>query len=100
MREQVQITFQRILSLQGQLISREAVENHKQEELFAAKMEFERGVKTLKDLIEIRLDYENAMLDRIQIGYELERFRFELLALTGHLAKGGAINTAIKQNSE
>ena len=85
LREDVSITFQRILSLQAQLFSRQSVEDHKSEEFEAAKREFEHGVRTLRDLIETRLDYEAAMLDRIRAEFELKRRKLELLSLTAQL---------------
>jgi protease secretion system outer membrane protein len=85
LREDVSITFQRILSLQAQLVSRQSVEGHKSDEFAAANKEFGHGVRTLRDLIETRLDFEDAMLDRIRVEFELKRRRLELLTLTARL---------------
>lgn len=85
LREDVRISFQRILSLQAQLISRQSVEDHKREELAAANAEYERGVRTLRDLIDTRLDYEDAMLERIRAAFELKRRHLDLLTLTARL---------------
>lgn len=85
LREEVSITFQRILSLQGQLVSRHSIEEQKQLEVVAAMMEFDRGTRTLRDLIEIRLDYEDATLERIRAEFELKRRKLALLTLTAQL---------------
>jgi outer membrane protein TolC len=96
LREDVSITFQRILSLQAQLVSRQSVERHKSDELAAANKEFEHGVRTLRDLIETRLDYEDAMLDRIRAEFELKRRRLDLLTLTAHLPVGTDRSTVLE----
>lgn len=85
LRQDVSITFQRMLSLEGQLLSRRTVERYKQSEVEAAMLEFDRGVRTLRDLIEVRLDYEDATLQRIGTEFELRRRKVELLALTARL---------------
>jgi len=70
---------------QGQLMSRETVEHHKSIEFSAAETEFQKGVRTLRDLIDTRLDYEEATLARIQTEFELRRRKLELLTLTASL---------------
>lgn len=97
LREDVSITFQRILSLEAQLVSRQSVEKHKSYEFAAANKEFAHGVRTLRDLIETRLDYEDAMLDRIRAEFELKRRRLELLTLTAQLPLG-ADGTEVSEN--
>lgn len=91
LREEVRVAYQRILSLESQLLSRRSVEAHKREELDAANVEYERGVRTLRELIETRLDFEDAMLNRIGVAFELQRQRLDLLSLTGRLPVDDAL---------
>lgn len=81
--QQAQISFQRVVSLKAQLISRETVEAQTLEQFEAAEFEFDASRRTLPDLIEVRLDYEAAALNRIEVKYQLLRETLNLIALTG-----------------
>ena len=85
LREDILITRRRALSLYAQSVRRASVEDRKLEQFEAAEIEFDAGVKTLPDLVEDRLDYEQARIALIQVKYALLTERLNLLALTGQL---------------
>ncbi|MDM3871340.1 TolC family protein [Porticoccus sp. W117] len=85
LREQVHITWYRISSLERQLKSRETVVEQYRKQLDAAEMEYELGTRTLPDLVEVRLEYEQGNLARIQTEFELLQQRVGLLVLTARL---------------
>ncbi|MGS2724034.1 TolC family protein [Porticoccus sp. GXU_MW_L64] len=85
LREQVQITWYRSLSLQRQLKSRQTVVAQYTRQLQAAEMEYELGTRTLPDLVEVRLEYEQGNLQRIQTELELMQQKLLLLSLTARL---------------
>lgn len=85
LREETSIAVRRIASLKAQAESRSVVEEHKSRELAAAYAEYERGVRTLRELVETRLDYEEAVLDRIRVNFELQRRALDLVTLTAQL---------------
>lgn len=87
LREDILITRRRVLSLFAQAARRTSVEDRKLEQFEAAEIEFAAGLKTLPDLVEDRLDYEEARLDLIAVKHALWRERLTLLALTGQLGK-------------
>ena len=86
LREDILITRRRALSLYAQSVRRASVEDRKLEQFEAAEIEFDAGLKTLPDLVEDRLDYEEARLELIRVKYALLRERLNLLALTGQLS--------------
>lgn len=49
----------------------------------SAQIEKDAGVRTLRDLIEVRLEYEQAGLTRIGSEFEIERQILVLLEQTG-----------------
>lgn len=81
--QDVRITYRRILSLEGQLISRREVEARSREQFEAAQFEYEMGTLTLPELVEVRLEYEASGLQRIAAKYELMRQKLRLMNLTG-----------------
>ena len=85
LREQVQITWYRTQSLQQQLYSRETVADEYLKQLQAAEVEYDLGTRTLPDLVEVRLEYEQGTLERIQAELELMQQRVLLIALTATL---------------
>ena len=85
LRKDVSIGYRRIASLEKQLISRRDVEKQTRLQFEAAEMEQAAGTKTLRDLIEIRLEYEQAGLQTLNVKYNLERERLLLLSLTAAL---------------
>lgn len=85
MREDILISRRRALSFYAQSVRRASVEDRKLEQFEAAEIEFEAGLKTLPDLVEDRLDYEEARIELIRIKYALLAERLNLLALTGQL---------------
>ena len=86
LREDILITRRRALSLYAQSVRRASVVDRKQEQFEAAEIEFDAGLKTLPDLVEDRLDYEEARLELIRVKYALLTERLNLLALTGQLS--------------
>lgn len=85
LREDILITRRRVLSLFAQTARRSSVQDRKFEQFEAAEIEFDAGLKTLPDLVEDRLDYEDARLNMITVEFALLRERLALLALTGQL---------------
>ena len=87
LREQAEIAFRRTISLQAQLIRREAVARSQFEYFDAISGEFELGLGTLPDLIDARLGYERAELDVISARFSLLRQRLELMSLTDRMPR-------------
>jgi len=85
-REQITLSQQRVLSLTAQVERRAAVEALSLQLFEAAQIERERGVRTLQLLIDVRLQYEAAILTRIAVAYELRREQLRLLGLFNALA--------------
>ncbi|MEO1323403.1 MAG: TolC family protein [Pseudomonadota bacterium] len=85
LREDILISRRRALSLYAQSVRRASVEDRKLEQFEAAEIEFDAGLKTLPDMVEDRLDYEEARLELIRVKYALLVERLNLLALTGQL---------------
>jgi len=82
LRKDVSIGYRRILSLESQLVSRLDVEKQTRLQFEAAEIEQNAGAKTLRDLVEIRLEYEQAGFQRIRTKYDLMRQQLQLLSLT------------------
>ncbi len=85
LREQAEIAFRRLMSLEAQLVRREAVAASQQDYFNAISGEFAFGLGTLPELINARLEHERAELDVISARYSLLRQKVELLRLTGRL---------------
>jgi len=85
LREQAEVVFRRALSLQAQLVRREAVARAQYEYFDAISGEFEFGLGTLPELIDARLNYERAELDVIAARYSYLRQQLELIALTARM---------------
>ena len=83
--EDVRLSFQRILFLEAQLITRKEFEARSLELLEFATFEYEAGTRALPELVDARLDYEQAGLQRIGIKFDLLRERLRLLSLTSSL---------------
>ena len=81
------MTHRDLLSIWAQYERRKHVEAMQLEKFKAAKLEFESGMKTLPDLIEDRLEYEQSRLVTESLKYERLRQQVNLLALTGRLAE-------------
>jgi len=81
LRKDVSIGYRRTLSLEAQLISRQDVEKQTLLQFEAAEIEQNAGAKTLRDLVEIRLEYEQAGFQRIRTKYDLMRQQLQLLTL-------------------
>lgn len=85
LRKGMSISYRRIASLEKQLVARRDVEAQTLLQFEAAEQEQKAGTQTLRDLIEIRLEYEEAGLQVISTRYELERQRLNVLAATAAL---------------
>lgn len=83
--ERSRIAVARRNSLREQLKSRQSVEDHKQDALSAAEIEHDKGLRTLPDLIELRVEYEEASIARIQTYFDLLRQQLDLLSITALL---------------
>ena len=86
LRKDVSITYRRILSLQSQYERRLDVEEQTRLQFEAAESEQDFGTKTLRDLIEIRLEFEQASLETIRTKYDLMRQELQLLTLTSKIS--------------
>lgn len=84
--EDVEISVRRIKSLTNQLNAREEVEKQTRLQFEAAEIEQGVGVRTLRDLIDIRLEYEQAGLQTIRTRYDLLRERLRLMSLTSQFS--------------
>jgi protease secretion system outer membrane protein len=87
LRKEVSIGYRRSLSLEAQLKSRLDVEEQSLLQFEAAEIEQRLGAKTLRDLIEIRLEYEQAGFQRIRTKFDLMRQQLQLMRLTGVLSR-------------
>jgi len=85
MEEEISVVYRRIGSLIQQLESRKIVEEQNWEQFSAAEIEYSAGTRTLPDLVELRMDYEEASISRIQTQFDLQRQRLQLLVLTASL---------------
>ena len=81
--ENIDITLHRIKSLKEQLIHLRETEKQMKLRFDSAQIEKDVGVRTLQDLIEVRLEYEQAGLTRISSEFELERQFIVLLEQVG-----------------
>jgi len=85
LREDVDIIIRRIKSLSNQLQTRQEVEKQTRLQFEAAEIERGAGVRTLRDLIDARLEYEQAGLQTIRTRFDIMRERLTLLSLTAQL---------------
>lgn len=85
LREDVTITWQRLNSLKKQLASRIEVERQTRLQFEAAEIEAGAGTITYRDLVELRLEFEEAGLARIRTTYDLEQQKLVLRSLTGQV---------------
>ncbi|NQY98211.1 MAG: TolC family protein [Henriciella sp.] len=83
--EDITLTHRDLLSIWAQYERRKHVEAMQLEKFEAAQLEFESGMKTLPDLIEDRLEYEQSRLVTESLKYERLRQQVNLMALTGRL---------------
>lgn len=83
--EEVSIAYQRIASLGKQLISRSEVEKQSRLRFEAAQIEYGAGTRTLSEFIEVRLEYEQAAIQRINVEYAMLGEQLEFLTLTAQL---------------
>ncbi len=84
--EDVRVSYQRTLSLQAQLLTRQDFEDRSRELFEFATIEYEAGTRTLPELIDVRLEYEQAGLQRIAAKYGYLREQLALAALTASLS--------------
>lgn len=84
-REEAEIAFRRLISLEAQLIRREAVEDSQRLYFEAISNEFEFGLGTLPDLVDARLAYEQAMMQVVGARHEVLRQKLDLMRLTARL---------------
>ena len=81
--ENIDITLHRIKSLKEQLVHLRETEKQMKLRFESAQIEKDAGVRTLQDLIEVRLEYEQAGLTRIGAEFEVERQLIVLLEQVG-----------------
>jgi outer membrane protein len=76
--EDVSITRRRIASLEFQTVRRGKAAETRGEQLAAATVQYQNNLKTLPELIEVRLLFESALLSKIETEYELLRNQLRL----------------------
>ena len=81
--ENIEITVYRIRSLKEQLVHLKETEKQMKLRFDSAQIEKDAGVRTLQDLIDTRLEYEQAGLTRIGAEFEIKRQLLVLLEQTG-----------------
>jgi len=89
LQENIEISIRRIESLSNQREAREEVETQTRLQFEAAEIEQGAGTQTLRDLIEIRLEYEQAGLATIRTRFDLMRERLNLMSLTAQILGSG-----------
>ena len=85
--ERIKITLKRIASLQAQIPQLKIIEEQIYLQFQSTEKEQIIGTKTLSDFIDIRLQYEEAGLRRIDSEFELQREKLTLLEMTGALQR-------------
>lgn len=85
LRRDISISYRTIASLEQQYLTRQDVETNTQLQFEAANIEQAAGSITLRDLIEIRLEYEQAGLQTVRLKYQLARQRLNLLTMIAAL---------------
>ena len=85
--ESIKITLKRIASLQAQIPQLKIIEEQIYLQFQSTEKEQIIGTKTLSDFIDIRLQYEQAGLRRIDSEFELQREKLTLLEMTGVLQR-------------
>lgn len=83
LRETVEILHRRSLLLEAQSVRRDTVLTLRNEEFDAALLEHQTGYRTLPDLVDVRIELEQASLAAVSSKYELERVRLQLNIMTG-----------------
>lgn len=83
--EDLSITTRRVVALRSQAVRRDRATQARSEQLNAAQLQFERNLRTLPELIEVRLMYEAALLASIETSYELLRQQLAIIQLRGLL---------------
>ena len=83
--QEARISYRRALSLEAQIITAKEVEARNRELLKFAQIEYEAGTRTLPNLVDVRITYEQAGLRRIGVKYAQKRERLRLLSVTGSL---------------
>lgn len=83
--EDLSISTRRVSALRGQAVRRDRAKEARSEQLTAAQLQFERNLRTLPELIEVRLMYEAALLASIETSYELLRQQLTIVQLRGLL---------------
>ena len=83
--ENIEISIRRIKSLGKQLETRQEVEKQTRLQFEAAEIEQGAGTQTLRDLVDIRLEYEQAGLQTIRTRFDLMRERLSLMSLTSQI---------------
>tara|TARA_R110000868_G_scaffold101630_5_gene279777 strand:+ start:59593 stop:60900 length:1308 start_codon:yes stop_codon:yes gene_type:complete len=83
--EEAEIAFRRSISLQAQLLRRQAVADSQREYFDAISGEFELGLGTLPILVDARLAYEEAALDVVSARFALLRQKLDLMRLTARM---------------
>jgi outer membrane protein TolC len=83
--EEAEIAFRRSISLQAQLLRRQAVADSQLDYFDAISGEFDFGLGTLPVLIDARLAYEQAALDVVSAQFSLLRQKLDLMRLTARM---------------
>lgn len=94
LREDVTVAQRRLFSLEAQALQRDTVAEQKAAQFAAAQREHAAGRRTLPDLVEVRLEFEDAAFAAITTRFDLYRQTLQLRALTGDLLVDEALSGA------
>jgi len=83
MREDIEVTYRRTLLLEDLMLRRQDIFSLKTKQFEGALTEYKSGLRTLQDLIDVRLELEASALSEIEARFDLDRERLRLAALTG-----------------
>ena len=83
LRTDVSIIWERLQSLRGQIRLRKDVREQARLQFEAAQIEQNAGTRTLRDLVEVRLEFEAAALAVVSAEFEMKRQSLQLSALLG-----------------
>ncbi len=81
--QDVRTTYRRVLSLRAQEIAAQEFEDRSAELLEFAEIEYASGTRTLPDLIEVRIEYEEAALRRVGVKFARYNQMLQLMSLSG-----------------
>lgn len=83
--QEVRTRFRRSLMLDAQLEQQSEVLRFREDEFEAVETEYEEGLRTLPQLVDARLELEEAILAKIRLEFDVIREKLTLASLSGQL---------------